>query len=143
MRGESEQFVRDVFEHVFNAHDADRIDDYFAEDYAHDGPIAPGRDHFKEHMREFFEAFPDLHGSVEELVSDGDRVACRSRWTGTHRRELMGIPATDRTVDYRVIEIFRIEDGRIAGHVQQADTLTLFTQLGLLPEPAIAGGAGG
>jgi steroid delta-isomerase-like uncharacterized protein len=136
------QLVRDVFERVFNAHDVDTIDVYFAPDYAHDGPVAPGRDGFREHMREFFGAFPDLHGTVEELVSDGERVACRSRWTGTHRGEIMGIAATGRSVDYRVIEIFRIEDGQIAGHVQQADTLTLFTQLGLLPEPAIAGGAG-
>jgi steroid delta-isomerase-like uncharacterized protein len=134
--------VRAVFDDVFNAHDADRIDAYFTEGYAHDGPVEPGREGFKEFMRDVFAAFPDLHGTIDEIVTDGSRVACRSTWTGVQRGELLGIPATGRAVAYRVIEIFRIEDGRIAGHAQQADTLTMLTQLGVLAEPAVVGSNG-
>ena len=49
-------------------------------------------------------------------------------------RELLGIPATGRSIEYGVIEIFRLEAGRIVEHWQQTDTLAMFQQLGLIPE---------
>ncbi len=131
---ENERLVRDVFAEVFNGHDVDRIDDYFAEDYAHDGPIPAGRDSFKTHMRDLFDAFPDFGGTLEDVVVGDDKVACRSVFRGTQMNELMGIPATGRTIEYGVIEIFRIEEGRIVEHWQQSDTLAMFQQLGLVPE---------
>jgi steroid delta-isomerase-like uncharacterized protein len=131
---ENERLVRAVFAEVFNGHDLDRIDDYFAEDYAHDGPISPGRDFFKAHMRELFDAFPDFGGTLEDVVVGGDKVVSRSVFRGTQERELMGIPANGHSVEYRVIEIFRLEDGRIVEHWQQADTLAMFQQLGLVQE---------
>ena len=136
---ENERLVREVFAEIFNGHDVDRIDDYFAEDYAHDGPIPPGRDFFKAHMRELFDAFPDFAGTLEDVVVGNDKVVCRSVFRGTQERELMGIPATGRSIEYRVIEIFRLEDGRIAEHWQQSDTLAMFQQLGLIPEPTVSG----
>ena len=126
--------MRTVFHEVFNGHDLDRIDDYFGEDYGHDGPLAPGRDSFKAHMRELFEAFPDLGGTLEDVIASDDKVVCRSMFRGTQVRELMGIPAAGRTIEYRVIEIFRLENGRIVEHWQQSDTLAMFQQLGLVPE---------
>ena len=130
----NEALARDVFAEVFNGHDLERIDEYFAVDYAHDAPIPPGRDSFKAFMGAIVTAFPDFNGTLEDVVVGGDRVACRSTWRGTHEAELMGIPATGRSVEYGVIEIFRVEGGRFAEHWQQSDTLTMFQQLGLLPE---------
>jgi steroid delta-isomerase-like uncharacterized protein len=131
---ENEQLVRAAFDEVFNGYDLDRIDDLFAEDYAHDAPVPPGRDSFKAFMGAVVEAFPDFNGTLEDVVPGADKVACRSTWRGTQQGELMGIPATGQSVEYRVIEIFRIADGRIAEHWQQSDTLTMFQQLGLVPE---------
>ena len=42
----------------------------------------------------------------------------------------MGIPATGRSVEYGVIEIIRVRNGRFVEHWQ----LTMFQQLGLIPE---------
>jgi steroid delta-isomerase-like uncharacterized protein len=126
--------VREVFAQVFNGHDVDRIDDYFGEDYAHDGPIPPGRDFFKAHMRDLFDAFPDFGGRLEDVVVSDDKVVCRSVFRGTQEHELMGIAATGRTIEYGVIEIFRLAEGRIVEHWQQSDTLAMFQQLGLVPE---------
>ena len=126
--------MRKVFGEVFNGHDVDRIDDYFGEHYAHDGPIPPGRDSFKAHMRELFDAFPDFGGTLEDVVVGDDKVVCRSMFRGTQEHELMGIPATGRTIEYGVIEIFRVEEGSIVEHWQQSDTPAMFQQLGLVPE---------
>jgi steroid delta-isomerase-like uncharacterized protein len=135
----SEALARAVFAEVFNGHDLDRIDDYFGADYAHDAPIPPGRDSFKAFMAAVVGAFPDFNGTLEDVIVGGDKVVCRSIWRGTHEAELMGIPATGRSVEYRVIEIFRVENGRFVEHWQQSDTLTMFQQLGLLPEVGSGG----
>jgi steroid delta-isomerase-like uncharacterized protein len=126
---------------AFNGHDVERLDDLFAEGYAHDAPIPPGRESFKGFMRAVFAAFPDLEGTIDELVCEDGRVACASTWRGTHSGDFMGLAASGRSVEYRAIEIFRIEDGRIAGHRQQTDTLALLTQLGALPELDVPAGA--
>jgi predicted ester cyclase len=121
--------VREVFAQVFSGHDVDRIDDYFGEDYAHDGPIPPGRDSFKGHMRDLFDAFPDFEGRLDDVVVGDDKVVCRSVFRGTQEHELMGIAATGRTIEYGVIEIFRLAEGRIVEHWQQSDTLGLVPEL--------------
>ena len=46
----------------------------------------------------YFEAFPDLHVALDELIAEGDRVFLRSTMTGTHDGEYKGIPATGRHV---------------------------------------------
>jgi steroid delta-isomerase-like uncharacterized protein len=130
---ENETLARAVFTEVFNGHDLDRIDDYFGVDYAHDAPIPPGREAFKAFMGAVISAFPDFNGTLEDVIVGEDKVVCRSTWRGTHRGELLGIPATGRNVQYGVIEIFRVEDGRFVEHWQQSDTLTMFQQLGLVP----------
>ena len=130
----NEALARAVFAEVFNGHDLRLIDEYFGLNYAHDAPIPPGRDSFKAFMTALFAAFPDFSGMLEDVIAADDKVVCRSTWRGTHRAELMGIPATGRTVEYGVIEIFRVEDGHFVEHWQQADTLSMFQQLGLMPE---------
>jgi predicted ester cyclase len=66
--------------------------------------------------------FPDLHFTVDEQVTEGDRVASRWTLTGTHR---------GRPVRLRGIVISRIEDGRIIEDWASSDTLDLARQLGI------------
>ena len=42
--------------------------------------------------------FPDMHWSIEEQIAEGDKVVTRFEWTGTHRGEFLGVPATGRPV---------------------------------------------
>ena len=45
----------------------------------------------------FFSAFPDLTHPVDELIAEGDRVAFRCRYEGTHtEQDFMGVPASGR-----------------------------------------------
>ena len=38
--------------------------------------------------------FPDIVFSIQEQITEGDKVASRFEWTGTHKGEFLGIPAT-------------------------------------------------
>jgi steroid delta-isomerase-like uncharacterized protein len=62
----------------------------------------------------YFNAFPDLQITPEDLIAEGDKVTMRYGWRGTHKGELMGIAATGKQVIASGISILRIADGRIA-----------------------------
>jgi predicted ester cyclase len=79
--------------------------------------------------------FPDLVFSTEEQIAEGDKVASRFEWTGTHRGEFLGIPATGRFVRVWGIVIDRLEEGRIKETRIIMDTLGLMVQLGVFPPP--------
>jgi predicted ester cyclase len=44
----------------------------------------------------FSEAFPDLRLTPEDVVSEGETVAARAAFHGTHRGEFQGIPPTNK-----------------------------------------------
>ena len=80
-------------------------------------------------------AFPDGHLTLEDMVAEGDRVAARWTFQGTHRGQFMGIAATDKAVSISGIEIERFAGGRIVEHWEQADIMSLMQQLGAIPAP--------
>lgn len=79
----------------------------------------------------FFEAFPDYHHVIEELVSEGDLVAARLSYQGTHQGEFEGIPATGNTVAYSGMQFFRVVDGAVRECWLIEDNLTFMSQLGM------------
>ena len=81
----------------------------------------------------FRAALPDWHSDLDQLVEEGDVVMERFHASGTHRGELMGVPATGRTLSLPGINVFRIEDGRIVERWGRLDLLGLMHQLGLVP----------
>ncbi|HEV8651099.1 MAG TPA: ester cyclase [Actinomycetes bacterium] len=125
--------VAEVIERVFNAHDLDAMDEYYADDYVdHNPQVSPGRAAYKEFFVPLLTAFPDWRGSIEDLIAEGDKVVVRTIWQGTHKAALLGIPATGREVRYSAIDIFRISDEKVVEHWDQVDNLTMLQQLGVL-----------
>ena len=59
-------------------------------------------------------AFPDIQHEAKDLLFDGDRVTMRFDGEGTHKEEFAGIKATNKTMRYEGIAIFRMEGSRIA-----------------------------
>jgi len=69
-------------------------------------------------------------------------VAMRMVWSGTHRADFMGIPATGRRVRVQTSAFFEVLDGRVQTEWHQDDVLGLMQQLGAAPAPATAATAG-
>jgi predicted ester cyclase len=87
----------------------------------------------------FVEGFPDLRLTVEETVGEGELVAQRIHFEGTHTGDFQGLPPTQRRVTFNGLELNRFVDGRVVEHWFQLDALTLLQQLGLvvLPGPRL------
>jgi predicted ester cyclase len=81
----------------------------------------------------FRRAFPDSYFTVEDMVAEGDKVATRKTFHGTHGGEFMGIPPSGRGVSMGLIDIVRISDGRVVEHWSMGDTLGMMQQLGVIP----------
>jgi predicted ester cyclase len=59
-----------------------------AEDIVNHQPEAEpeqGQQRFEEAIRNVMRAVPDSHWTVTDLLTDGDRVAARTTWSGTYQ----------------------------------------------------------
>ncbi len=83
----------------------------------------------------------DLRIKIDEVIAEGDRVVVVWTSTSVHQGEYQGMPATGKQVINRGINIFRIENGRIAEVWDTWDRLGVWQQLGVLPDLKTAVGA--
>ena len=79
---------------------------------------------FREFAADAHAAFPDMQITVEDMITEGDRVAARVSMRGTHQGEFQGIAATGRRVQVRAMDMFRIADGKIVEHWGHGDDPT-------------------
>jgi steroid delta-isomerase-like uncharacterized protein len=123
-------------EEAINQQRLDMLDELFAPDYTNHGapPGSPqGPDGERAFAGMFLAAFPDLQLTIEDVFGCGDKVAARSRFTGTHTGDFMGIPATGKAISVGSMNIFRVRDGKITDNWNQFDMLGLLQQLGVIP----------
>jgi steroid delta-isomerase-like uncharacterized protein len=96
---------------------------------------APGAEGLKQVVNMFLTAFPDFSLTIHDIIGEGNRVATRGTWSGTHQGTFMNIPATGKQVSVNYMDIFRVENGKIVENWVQMDMLGLMQQLGLVPTP--------
>ena len=77
---------------------------------------------------------PDLQVTIEDIFAEGDRVAARNTWGGTHKGELRGVPPSGNRIEMTQNCIYMIINGKIAEIWQEQNELSLMQQLGALPE---------
>jgi steroid delta-isomerase-like uncharacterized protein len=137
MTTQNKQLVVDFIQALFTKGDLDAVDRYLHPDFVDHDPPLPGGPAGREGMRDaavtFRAALPDWHSELDQLVEEGDVVVERFHASGTHSGELMGVPASGRTIVLQGINVFRIEDGRIIERWGRLDLLGLMHQLGLVP----------
>jgi steroid delta-isomerase-like uncharacterized protein len=130
--------VRQFIDETLNQGDIEGAARFVWEDVVEQVPFpgqGPGLTGLQDVLRAMRAAFPDLHWSVEEQMTDGDRVLTRFEWTGTHRGVFLGVPPTGRRVAVWGMVLDRLVEGRIKDTRIIMDTLGLMTQLGVLPPP--------
>jgi len=130
--------VRRFIEEVINKGRFDSAAQFVWEDVVEQVPLpgqGPGLEGLNDILRGMRSAFPDLHFSVEEQITEGDKVLTRFDWTGTHQGAFIGIPPTERPVKVWGMVIDRLENGRIKDTRILMDMLGLMVQLGVFPPP--------
>jgi predicted ester cyclase len=109
-----ETFVRVV--EAISTGDTDALDTLVDRDVIDHNPMpgqAAGLHGFKEWVRAARVAFPELRGTVEDVLADEDRVAGRVLYRWTQHANPGGVPATDREITFTAFNILRLRDGKI------------------------------
>lgn len=88
---------------------------------------------YKVFMKTFIDAFPDIHHTIEKVVTDDDNIWALYTMTGTHRGPLRGVQPTGRQVRYPIVAMYRVADGLITEADFVADDLRMMRQIGALP----------
>jgi steroid delta-isomerase-like uncharacterized protein len=133
--------VRDFVEETINQGRIDSTERFVWEDVVEQVPFpgqGPGVEGLKDVLRGMRAGFPDIHFAIEEQIAEGDKVLSRFEWTGTHRGEFLGVPATGRPVKVWGMVVDRLVDGRIKETRIIMDALGLMMQLGVFPPPPSA-----
>jgi len=120
---------------VWNAHDPSALGKFFSPDVVVHS-LTPGIDpgtglyYLKDLAQSLFDAFPDVHFVVEELIQLGDRLAVRATLEGTPEGEFAGISATGKRMKVYDFVMYRISDGKITEVWSLVDMQGLRDQLG-------------
>ncbi len=127
------ELVKAFYFEVWNRANEDRAREVLAASFHFRGSLGAeriGPDRFIAYLRDVHGALGNYHCIIEELVTEGDRAAARMRFTGRHRDEFLGVPATGRQVTWAGAAFFRCEGGRIAELWVLGDLAELRRQLG-------------
>jgi len=138
MYEENKSLARRLFEEVWNKGNLDAIDEIYAPDIVnHTLPpgIPQGIEGNKMFTKMYLTAFPDTKMTIDLQIAEGDKVVTRWHAQGTHKGELMGIPATGKQATVTGIVIDRIAGGRIVESWGEFDQMGMMQQLGVVPTP--------
>jgi steroid delta-isomerase-like uncharacterized protein len=137
---QNKELVTRMIEEIFNRGNVDKADEFLASDFVEREVLPPGLPPGREGVKQLAimmrSAFPDLKGTIEDAVAEGDKVVVRWTCAGTHSgSEFMGVPPTGKKVSVEVIDVIRIADGKFVEHWGLMDNTALMQQLGVMPTP--------
>lgn len=97
--------------------------------------VEPGLESIRGYYEALWVAFPGSRLTLDDVVAEGDEVACRFTLRATHGGEFNSIPPTGKQIVVTGITILRFADGKCVERWNQADFLGLLQQLGAVPTP--------
>jgi predicted ester cyclase len=143
---ESRTIARRFREEIWNTGNlgvADQICASAAVFHIHD-PLTPdfgsGPKALKQLVTMYRAAFPDAHCTIEDILSEGDKVVIRWTARATHDGYLGKTPPTGKSMKITGIDILRIAGGKIVESWVNWDTLGMLQQLGIFQPSAQAAG---
>ena len=144
MADKHETAVRRLIDEAWNKGNLKVIDEICSPDIVNNDPMNPlrGVESLKGLVKKYRTAFPDCRLDVEEVLSMGDRLAVRWRFSGTHQGPLEGIAPTGRRANGTGLTMYHFMGDRISQAFVNWDSLGLLQQLGVVTLPGKAAQAG-
>ena len=102
--------------------------DFFFHDV--NAPVIRGQTGMREWVQGLETALQDNSLSVDDLVAEGDKVACRLSFEAIHNGDLFGIPPTGRKIRSGALFIVQMVEGRFRAAWQVWDLFGVLRQLG-------------
>ena len=84
---------------------------------------------FKQFIYLLWKAFPDIIITFDDIIIEGNKVACRYILAGTHKGEFVDLQPTDKQFRVNGMTIFSFLDAKVIERWNLVDTLSLMEQL--------------
>jgi len=139
MSVDNKVIVRALYEEIWNKRKIELMDVLVSPSHALHGPSPQlsgssiGPEAYKRQIQLFTAGYPDLRFTIEDMISEKEKVATYWTMSGTHRGEFMGIPATNKRISVDGITIHHIANGKIMDSYFSWDMWGMMQQLGLAP----------
>jgi steroid delta-isomerase-like uncharacterized protein len=136
MSEENKELERRIYEEIYNKKNLGAFEQFYATDWVCHPSLPgmpPGLDGMKQSYALSNSAFPDMQVKLEDMLAEGDRVACRWTATATHKGEFMGMPPTNKQVTITGVHIDRIAGGKIVETWNYSDMMEVMQQPGMKP----------
>ena len=143
MSAENKAIARRFVQEGFNTGNLAVVGEYVGPNFVNRDPGTPplpsGPEGYKQLVTMYRTAYPDLHLTVDDLITEGDKVVVRWNARGTNKGELMGMPPTGKQITLTGISILAIAGGKVVEQRTNWDTLGMLQQLGVVPKPGQGG----
>jgi steroid delta-isomerase-like uncharacterized protein len=116
MKEDITRAVRRFYDEVLNKGNMAAMDEIIGPDFTDHTPAeGTGADagSLRTQIETWRRAFPDLRVTVDDIIADGERLAVRISWRGTHEGDFMGVAPSGRHVQTSAVDILSTRDGRI------------------------------
>lgn len=134
---ESKAIVERWFQDIFVEGNLAVVDEIVAPDFVAHGQGndagACGREAFKEWLYWYRSTFTDAEWTIQQVITEADKIVVRySGWT-TYRGGLLNIPSTNQRILETGIIIYRIQAGQVQEIWAEMSDLQVIQQLGVFP----------
>jgi steroid delta-isomerase-like uncharacterized protein len=140
MSAEENKQIARRFAQVWSAGGLHLLDELASPDIVVHYPMPPepmvGVETFRSFLRDLYAGMPDVSVSVDEVIAEGEKVACRWTMKGTHDGPLFGFPATGKPVEISGFAHYRIVDGRVVEEKGAGNSIALLQQIGAVISPS-------
>lgn len=115
-----------------NTQDLSSLKDFIASDFIDHSRKIHGLEALKRFGTMIFNAFPDFHETMEDIIAADNKVWVRNTITGTHLGEFRGIAPTGKTFTETSVDIFRIVNGKLIEGWNVTNELDFYKQIGAI-----------
>jgi len=129
--------VRRLYEEVWNKRKLEVVSEVISPSHALHAPnisgSSVGPEAYKRQILLFLAGYSDLRFNIEDMIAEQDKVVACWTFSGTHRGDYMGIPATNKKVSVDGMTIHHVAGGKIMDSYSNWDALGMMQQLGVVP----------
>lgn len=106
--------VESFYEDLWNRQDRSRLPNILAPNFRFRGSLGiekSGPEEFWEYVEFIVAPLGEYRCDIDDIVVDGDRAFAKMWFSGVHRGEMLGIPASGRRIGWAGAALFRAEEG--------------------------------
>jgi steroid delta-isomerase-like uncharacterized protein len=136
----NERVVEAFLQDVINEHNGDHAINYLNPDMQWSGGTVgtvTGSANVAGLFASVVAAFPDAHITINDIFAQGDQVVVRVVVSGTQEGAILGIPASERFVQWDGVDVYRLSDGKISNIWAGDDWTAILNDTGTYKAPWI------